>query len=415
MRANFTLLFIFTSLILGTPPLVAVVGMRWGWGEFGMIGAGVLVLAFASILAWLSSGFLSRVRDLNQSAQEISRGVLSRQVPVRHTIGAPEIDELTTSIGFMQENLKELVRHIQLTAGSVSEAAGELENSAERVNAASVGMSSSMEKIAAGAEYQHDLVERSSKVISEIADSINHTATSAEKAAKVATASSGAAQTGGRSASQAGQRLGKVFSRIEKASTMVIDFGNKTQQIDKVVSVISTVAQQTNLLALNATIEAARAGEYGRGFAVVAEEVRKLAEQASSSADQVSRLAETINRDADMVVSAMREATEELGEGREELDTIIDNLQGIAEQTKQGAEQVDSISLSAKEQLKGSEEMVRATTNIAEVAKDNARSTDQVRGVISEQTGAMRQMAASAREILSLSKELQSVVSRFRL
>ena len=52
------------------------------------------------------------------------------------------------------------------------------------------------------------------------------------------------------------------------ASSRISTLFDASQQIDEVVSLISTIASQTNLLALNATIEAARAGDAGRGFGV---------------------------------------------------------------------------------------------------------------------------------------------------
>ena len=184
-----------------------------------------------------------------------------------------------------------------------------------------------MKRIASGAESQSQLVGKASKVITEMAGSIQRTAASAEDAAPTAAADDpSAAEEGSKAARLAGEKVKKVFSRIETASQEVFAFGEKTQEISKIVDAITQVAQQTNLLALNATIEAARAGEYGRGFAVVADEVRKLAESAGRSAEQITKLARDISGQSTAVVTAMKEGIEELAEGREDLTTIVRSM-----------------------------------------------------------------------------------------
>ena len=360
---------------------------------------------------------VSRVTRLKASAVEISRGDLSKSVlsEEQRALGHDEIDDLTEAIRTMQENLRDLVSRIQRTAQSVAESATELQTSAEEVNASTDEVANSMEKIAAGAEEQSGLVERTSKVIGEIAASIERTANSAEDAARASAETSSGAASGGEAARLAGEKVKKVFSRIEAASGQVIAFGERTKEISKIVEAITSVAQQTNLLALNATIEAARAGEYGRGFAVVAEEVRKLAESAGRSAEQISSVAADISGRAATVVSAMKESVSELGEGREDLNAIIRALDEIAKIAASGADKVGVISQSARDQLKGSADMVQAMDHISDVATGNATATDEVRKVIVEQTAAVSQMASAAQELLNLSLELQSVVSRFRL
>ena len=180
-----------------------------------------------------------------------------------------------------------------------------------------------------------------------------------------------------------------MFARIESASHEVFKFGEKTQEISKIVDAITQVAQQTNLLALNATIEAARAGEYGRGFAVVADEVRKLAESAGQSAEAISRLARDISQQSVHVVSAMKEGIEELAQGREDITTIVRSMGNISDSARAGAEKVAQISESAREQQKGSEAMVQAITEISSVARQNAKATEAVKRVIDEQTQAV--------------------------
>jgi methyl-accepting chemotaxis protein len=359
---------------------------------------------------------VSRVGRLKVSAVEISRGDLSRVViSEEQQQFHDEIDDLTEAIRTMQENLRDLVSRIQRTAQSVSDSATELQNSAEEVNASTDEVASSMEKIAEGAGQQSDLVERTSKVIGEIAVSIERTARSAEEAARASVETSSSAAGGGEAARLAGDKVKKVFARIEAASEQVFAFGERTKEISKIVEVITSVANQTNLLALNATIEAARAGEYGRGFAVVAEEVRKLAESAGRSAEQISSLAADISGRAAKLVETMQESVAELGDGRDNLNAIIRALADIATIAATGAAKVGVISQSAREQLKGSADMVQAMDHISDVASSNASSTEQVRKVMGEQSSAVSQMASAAQELTNLSIELQTVVSRFRL
>jgi methyl-accepting chemotaxis protein len=358
---------------------------------------------------------VNRLRVLSRSAFEISQGDLSKPVDAEPSSPRDEIDELTNAIGKMQENLRELVGKIQDTAKSVADTAIDLQRSAENVNGSTEEVGSSMEKIAGGAEAQSLLVGKASTVITSMAGSIQRTAASAEDAARTAAETSSAAEDGSKAARLAGEKVKKVFSRIEAASQQVFAFGEKTLEISKIVDAITQVAQQTNLLALNATIEAARAGEYGRGFAVVADEVRKLAESAGRSAEQISKLARDISGQSTAVVSAMKEGIEELSEGREDLTNIVRSMGAITDTVRQGAEKVHLISESAREQLKGSQEMVNATEEISLVARNNAASTEAIQAVIQDQTDAMVRMTSLASELTNLSIELQSVVRSFRL
>ena len=109
----------------------------------------------------------------------------------------------------------------------------------------------------------------------------------------------------------------------------------------------------------------------------------------------------------------MRESTEELAEGREDMNSIIRSLENITITALKGAEAVSQISRITREQLEGAQEMVKAIDNISKVAVSNAATTDQVSSAIAKQSASMQAMASSAVELTNLSHELQAVVTRF--
>ncbi|MDR6771722.1 HAMP domain-containing methyl-accepting chemotaxis protein [Azospirillum sp. BE72] len=96
-------------------------------------------------------------------------------------------------------------------------------------------------------------------------------------------------------ATEAAGMVGATLGELTAARGVVGQLGENTEQIRRIVDVITGIAHQTKLLALNATIEAAAAGTAGRGFAVVAAEVKKLAEETAKATVQIAGSVNAIN------------------------------------------------------------------------------------------------------------------------
>lgn len=377
----------------------------------------VLVLLGALGISYVYAQKLTKkFGTLYETTSRISQGDLSHLVqfdePSRFS---DEVDSLAEAINHMLENLRELVSHLQKTARYIAESANTLSTGAENVTTANNEVVGSINNIARSAELQSELVTKAQGLMSEIAAGIEKSSSAAEAAARAVAETHTAARTGTEVANLAVDKLHQVFERVETASERVFAFGEKSQAIGKIVDVITQISQRTNLLALNATIEAARAGEYGRGFAVVADEVRKLAESAGRSAEQITHLLSDLRQDADQAVKGMEDSTQDLQANREDLASIIQSLDGIVNSALRGAEKAEQIARSSGGQLEGAQEMVHAIQHLSDLARQNARSTEEVQRSTADQTTVMERLSASALELSNISLELEEVVSRFKL
>ncbi|MCC6809521.1 MAG: methyl-accepting chemotaxis protein [Deltaproteobacteria bacterium] len=379
-----------------------------------LVATGFVLLSGGSI--YFARRITRHLGELTQFGRGISSGDLSTNLVFKQPSRVPdEVDDLRAAINLMLDNFRELVIHMQRTSQSVAESANELRNGAEGVNASAAEVTESIARISSGAEWQTELVEKASSLINSIAKLIERTARSAEDASKASTDTSEAASSGSAIARKTIDKMSAVFERVEKSSERVFRFGERSKEIAKIVELITRVAQQTHLLALNATIEAARAGEYGRGFAVVADEVRKLAENVGLSAEQISKLAFELGTESDQAIVSMRESTTDLNNGRAELSAILQSLENITGAATRGADMVQQISSITRDQLRGAQEMVQAIERISGVAVSNATATEQVMEATQRQRRSMQAMTHNALELSNLSRELETVMQRFKL
>ena len=164
---------------------------------------------------------------------------------------------------------------------------------------------------------------------------------------------------------------------------------------------IDDLSDRTSLLALNASLQASAAGEAGIGFAVVADEVERLADRSNRLTQQIGTLAQTIQSETKDVVASMEETIHEVVVGSALADKAGQALVEIEQVSQRLAELLQSISESAKQQARSSEDISNAMTNISKV-------TELV------QTGTKR-AADSVKILVLLSDELRGSVAPFKL
>ncbi|WLR54493.1 methyl-accepting chemotaxis protein [Mesobacillus subterraneus] len=191
---------------------------------------------------------------------------------------------------------KHLLSNLQNTSDKIMDTTSHLVGNILKTSTSSKEIASAMQQIASGTDLQSSSTKESSTAMNEMAVGIQRIAESSGIVSQRSQESVDEAKKGADSILKTRKQMESVDVSVKDLALTIDSMGMKSNEIDRIVQVITQITEQTNLLALNASIEAARAGEHGRGFAVVAEEVRKLAEQSKGSAADITRIVQEIQQ-----------------------------------------------------------------------------------------------------------------------
>ena len=279
-------------------------------------------------------------------------------------------------------------------------AAGQLEGVVGVVSSVAAGLSAQIEKSERGAAEQATRVTDTATAMEEMNVTVAEVARNAGSAPEMSAATRQRAEAGAQVVSQAVDSI----RRVEKQSLELKDdmrtLSEQAQSIDRIMGVISDIADQTNLLALNAAIEAARAGEAGRGFAVVADEVRKLAEKTMASTHDVGNAILAIQQSAGQSAEQVEEAVRIIGEATEFAGKSGEALQQIVEMADSTADQVRAIATASEQQSASSEEINNSITQVNAIAGDTSQA-------MREAAGAVAELAEQARALTGLIENMK--------
>ncbi|ACL19658.1 methyl-accepting chemotaxis sensory transducer [Desulfitobacterium hafniense DCB-2] len=376
----------------------------------------IIVLAAAVVLAIAVGTFIGRLISvpLNKvvtNVNEIARGNLTVEAVKLDT--KDEIGILAQAVNQMAANLKDLIKHVSVSAEQVASSSEELSASSEQQALATSQVATAIADVAAGTEKQSMAIDDTSMAIEQISAAIQQVAATSSEVAEQASNTSLAAQDGQKVIDQAIKQMNRIGHATDVTQGAVDKLAQGSRMIGEITDVISDIASQTNLLALNAAIEAARAGEQGRGFAVVAEEVRKLAEQSSKAANQIAELINENQLNINNAVTAMQTGNQDVQQGIEMVSSVGATFEQIAGSINQSVNSIQEVSASVEEMAGGSQQIVNAINQIDTISKQNLSQSQTVSAATEEQSASVEQISSSSQALAKMAQDLQLAVSKF--
>ncbi|NJN60826.1 MAG: HAMP domain-containing protein [Coleofasciculaceae cyanobacterium RL_1_1] len=363
--------------------------------EFGQLSAKFNQMA--RVVFTTTNEAQRRAEEMEQAKEDLQRqvirllddveGAARGDLTVTAEVTADVLGAVADSFNLTIQNLREIVQQVKQAARQVSKGATDSESFAR--------------SLASDALRQAEELAATLNSVQVMTNSIQQVAKSAREAEDVARSASVTALKGGEAVERTVASILEIRETVAETTRKVKRLAESSQEISKIVALISGIASRTNLLALNASIEAARAGEAGRGFAIVADEVRQLADRSAKALKEIEQIVMQIQSETGSVMMAMEEGQQQVIGGTKLAEQAKRSLEDII----QVANRIDVLVRSIRADTVEQTETSRAVAQVMQAVELTAQETSQE----------AHRVSGSLQNLVGVSRDLLTSVERFRV
>jgi twitching motility protein PilJ len=357
--------------------------------EFGQLAAGFNQMA--RVILTTTSEAQRKAEEQEQAKEDLQRqvirllddveGAARGDLTVQAEVTADVLGAVADSFNLTIQNLRDIVQQVKIAARQVNKGATENEIFAR--------------SLSSDALRQAEELAVTLNSVQVMTDSIQRVAESAREAEEVARSASATALKGGEAVERTVSGILEIRETVAETTRKVKRLAESSQEISKIVALISQIASRTNLLALNASIEAARAGEAGRGFAIVADEVRQLADRAAKASKEIEQIVLQIQSETGSVMTAMEEGTQQVIEGTRLAEQAKRSLEDIIQVSNRIDVLVRSITADTVEQTETSRNVAQVMQSVELTAQETSQEAQRVSGSLQSLVGVARDLLTS--------------------